>query len=250
VGDAYFLLSALAGEDLITGTKLSPSEQLQYAGMAAFSLATMIIGSGIFSQEALAATRAVEELGELERVGAELARGAEDEARAMEAAAKEGRAAEGVAREASDAGAVGRDLSEVRAGGDVGGAAASDLASGAGAAPSLHRPGGAGPRLPMSMDTVNSVAQKHGIDLSENNIRINKAIQGRRGSTARNLSITLYRDAFENEEELAKTLVHEQYHVQQLRAGMPYPESYDATSVAETEAENFAIAWWESVMGR
>jgi hypothetical protein len=78
---AYFLLSALAGQDLITGTKLSPAEQLHYAGMAAFSLATMIIGSGIFSQEALAVTRAVEELGELERVGAELARGAEETAR-------------------------------------------------------------------------------------------------------------------------------------------------------------------------
>lgn len=115
------------------------------------------------------------------------------------------------------------------------------------AAPSLLRPGGAGARLPMSMDTVNSVADKYGIDLSENDIRINKAISGVRGSTASNQTITLYRDAFENEEQLAKTLVHEQYHVGQLQAGMPYPSSYDAASSCETEAENFAIAWWESV---
>ncbi len=45
-------------------------QQLQYAGMAAFSLATLIVGAGVFSQEALAATRTVEELGALERVGA------------------------------------------------------------------------------------------------------------------------------------------------------------------------------------
>lgn len=56
--------------------------------------------------------------------------------------------------------------------------------------------------------------------------------------------------AFDNEEELAKTLVHEQYHVTQLQAGMPYPESYDPTSAAETEAKNFVNAWWESVARR
>jgi hypothetical protein len=105
----------------------------------------------------------------------------------------------------------------------------------------------------MSMDTVNSIADKYGIDLSENDIRINKAITGVRGSTAPNQRITLYRGAFENEEQLAKTLVHERYHVGQLQAGMPYPDpssSYDAASSWETEAENFANAWWESVNGR
>src|SRR5579859_6470516 len=128
-------------------------------------------------------------------------------------------------------------------GGDVSSSAEND------AAPSLLRPGGGGAKLPMSMDTVNSVADKYGIDLSENDIRINKAISGVRGSTAPNQTITLYRDAFENEEQLAITLVHEQYHVGQLQARMPYPSSYDAMSTWETEAENYAIAWWASLKG-
>ncbi len=119
------------------------------------------------------------------------------------------------------------------------------------AAPSLLRTGNGGSaRLPMSMDTVNSVAQKYGIDLSENDITINKSIAGARGSTGPDQSITLYRDAFENEEELAKTLVHEQYHVGQLQAGMPYPDpsyDYDAAASWETEAEAAAQAWWDSL---
>lgn len=101
----------------------------------------------------------------------------------------------------------------------------------------------------MSMDTVSSVAGKFGIDISENDISINKAIAGLRGSTAPDQSITLYRGAFENEEQLAKTLVHEQWHVAQLQAGLPYPATYDAQSAAEIEAENFASAWWDNIVG-
>ena len=36
------------------------------------------------------------------------------------------------------------------------------------------------------------------------------------------------------EEQLAKTLVHERVHVEDLRGGMPYPSSYNAASAAET----------------
>lgn len=113
----------------------------------------------------------------------------------------------------------------------------------------LRAGGGAGARLPMNMDTVGSVADKYGIDISGNKISINKSIGGLRGSTAPNQSITLYRGAFENEEELAKTLVHEQYHVADLQAGMPYPATYDAGSAWEQAAEDFANAWWNSLDG-
>lgn len=102
----------------------------------------------------------------------------------------------------------------------------------------------------MSMDTVNSVASKYGIDISGNDISINKAIVGLRGSTAPDQSITLYRGAFQNEEQLAKTLVHEQYHVADLQAGLPYPTTYDAGSAWEQAAENYANAWWDSLSGR
>lgn len=101
----------------------------------------------------------------------------------------------------------------------------------------------------MSMDSVNSVAGKYGIDISGNDISINKAIAGLRGSTAPDQSITLYRGAFQSEEQLAKTLVHEQWHVSQLLAGLPYPATYNAASAAEIEAENAANAWWNSLFG-
>lgn len=151
-----------------------------------------------------------------------------------------------------DAGHLG-DLDNGSAG--AGGSRIDDLLNGdgdAGAAedaPALLRAGGGGARLPMSMDTVNSVAGKYGIDISENDISINKAVAGLRGSTAPDQSITLYRGAFQDEEQLAKTLVHEQWHVAQLQAGLPYPASYDAASAAEVEAENFANAWWDSLIG-
>jgi hypothetical protein len=102
----------------------------------------------------------------------------------------------------------------------------------------------------MNMDTVNSVADKYGIDLSDNDISINKAIDGARGSTGPDGKITLYRGAFENDEQLAKTLVHEQYHVADLAAGLPYPVTYDEMSAAEVAAESFAQQWWNSLPGK
>jgi hypothetical protein len=117
------------------------------------------------------------------------------------------------------------------------------------AEPTLLRAGGKGARLPMNMDTVNSVADKYGIDVSGNDISINKSISGIRGSTASDESITLYRGAFENEQQLAQTLIHEQYHVADLQAGLPYPTTYDAGSVWEQAAEDFANDWWASLDG-
>jgi hypothetical protein len=93
------------------------------------------------------------------------------------------------------------------------------------------------------MDTVNSVADKYGIDVSGNDISINKSIAGLRGSTAPDGSITLYRGAFENEQQLAQTLIHEQYHVADLQAGLPYPTTYDAGSAWQQAAEDFANDW-------
>jgi hypothetical protein len=42
-------------------------------------------------------------------------------------------------------------------------------------------------------------------------------------------------------------LVHEQYHVADLQAGLPYPTTYDAGSAWEQAAEDFAIVWWDSL---
>jgi len=83
--------------------------------------------------------------------------------------------------------------------------------------------GGGEPGLPMNWDSINCVCEKYGIDLSENEVSINKSLSGVRGTTAADQSITLGRGAFASEEQLAKTLVHEQFHVAQLQGGMPYP---------------------------
>lgn len=97
----------------------------------------------------------------------------------------------------------------------------------------------------MNMDTVNSVATKYGIKIDDLNLRINKFIAGRRGSRAPNQCVTPCRGGFESEEQLAKTLVHERVHVDDLRGGMPYPKGYDAESAAEIRAEAAANDWWE-----
>ncbi len=96
----------------------------------------------------------------------------------------------------------------------------------------------------MNMGTVQGVAAKFGIKIDDLSIVINKSRAGMRGSTAPNGCVTLCRGAFESEEQLAKTLVHERVHVEDLRAGMPYPSTYDAASAAEIRAEEFAQAWW------
>ncbi len=67
---------------------------------------------------------------------------------------------------------------------------------------------------------------------------------GVRGTTAPDETITLGRGAFENEEQPAKTLVHEQFHVSLLQGGMPYPTVYDPSASWEVDAENYASEWW------
>ncbi len=106
--------------------------------------------------------------------------------------------------------------------------------------------GGGSARLPMNMGSVRSVASKYGIPIDDLSISINRSLAGIRGSTASNGCVTLCRGAFESEEQLAKTLVHERVHVEDLRGGMPYPSTYDAASAAEIRAEAIANAWWES----
>jgi hypothetical protein len=49
-----------------------------------------------------------------------------------------------------------------------------------------------------------------------------------------------------NEQQLAKTLYHERVHVDDLRNGAPYPETYDAGSKWEQNAERRANEWWDS----
>ncbi len=116
----------------------------------------------------------------------------------------------------------------------------------AGGGDTLLSSGGGADRLAMNMQTVRDVAAKYEIPINDLTISINKSIAGRRGSTAPNGCVTLCRGAFESEEQLAKTLVHERVHVEDLRRGMPYPKTYNEGSAAEVRAEAIADAWWGS----
>ena len=91
------------------------------------------------------------------------------------------------------------------------------------------------------------VASKYGIDISDLNIKIDQARLSPEGITAPDQTITLTRGAFANEEQLARTLVHERYHVvDQLRAGMQYPSSRAAARLYEDAATAFENRRWAS----
>jgi hypothetical protein len=64
------------------------------------------------------------------------------------------------------------------------------------------------------------------------------------GSSSAGGKITLTRDAFRNEEQLARTLAHETHHVGQLRGGMGYPKDYDSGNAWETAAQAYENGWW------
>lgn len=59
--------------------------------------------------------------------------------------------------------------------------------------------------------------------------------------------ITLYSDAFENEEQLLRTLVHELAHVRQVRFAGP---TMNTRSLVQREREAYAEeeAWWRSYL--
>ena len=74
-----------------------------------------------------------------------------------------------------------------------------------------------GRRLPMTTEQVEQIAEKYGIDISGVDVRMDKSRIGFYGSTAPNGKVTLTRSAFLSEEQLARTLAHERYHVEQIR---------------------------------
>ncbi|WP_285104033.1 RHS repeat-associated core domain-containing protein [Promicromonospora sp. MEB111] len=131
----------------------------------------------------------------------------------------------------------------------AGASGAARAAGGAASAESaLLRAGGKSPsaRLPMNMDSVCDVACKYDVDLTGVRVRIDKSRAGAYGSTAPDKTITLFRNAFENEEQLARTLAHERFHVHQIDSGMGYPTVYDAANKWEQAAIAFEDAWWSS----
>ncbi|WP_346116041.1 hypothetical protein [Micromonospora coerulea] len=80
---------------------------------------------------------------------------------------------------------------------------------------------GTGPRMPMNLGSVESIAAKYGIDISDIQVTINNRVSGVCGLTKPDESVMLCREAFRSEEDLARTLEHERFHVAELREGRP-----------------------------
>ncbi|MEV4490175.1 WXG100 family type VII secretion target [Micromonospora coxensis] len=105
---------------------------------------------------------------------------------------------------------------------------------------------GAGPRMPMTMESVNTIATKYGIDLSGVRLAINNRLSGLCGVTRADFSVMLCREAFRSEEDLARTLAHERFHVSELRDGRPYPKEADEFEAFEDRAYAHEEQWWNS----
>jgi uncharacterized protein YukE len=107
-----------------------------------------------------------------------------------------------------------------------------------------------GTKILMTMDNVRAIAAKYGIDLRGVRISIDKVRKGPPGKpiygmTLPNGKVILTRDAFMDEEQLARTLAHERFHVDELRQGARFPMTDAAKEPWEARAKAFEDQWWE-----
>lgn len=103
---------------------------------------------------------------------------------------------------------------------------------------------GSGPRMPMNMAAVQNIAAKYGIDISGIPITINNRVSGVCGVTRPDNSVMLCREAFRSEEDLARTLEHERFHVAELREGQAYPTTRHEVDAFEDRAYAHEERWW------
>jgi uncharacterized protein YukE len=101
-----------------------------------------------------------------------------------------------------------------------------------------------GAKVLMTKANVAAIADKYGVDLKGVNIVINKTRDGVAGITGPTGVVYLNRAAFRSEEELARTLEHERFHVQQIRNGERYPEPGENTDPWENPAKAHEREWW------
>ncbi|MGW6058722.1 putative T7SS-secreted protein [Streptomyces sp. NPDC055189] len=103
-----------------------------------------------------------------------------------------------------------------------------------------------GPPMPMTMDSVQQISGRYGVDLVGIRVNINRGVSGIQGSTPSAREIRLYRDAFYDEETLARTLAHERFHVQQIREGGRIPTTQAELDRWEDGAYAYEDEWWKN----
>lgn len=108
-----------------------------------------------------------------------------------------------------------------------------------------------GKKILMTTGNVRAVAAKYGLDIEGVNIRIDKARSGGGpgkelfGITTPDGKIILTRDAFTDEEQLARTLAHERFHLDDIRSGMPVPRDRRSLKAWEDRAYRYEQQWWD-----
>ncbi|BAL86477.1 hypothetical protein AMIS_12570 [Actinoplanes missouriensis 431] len=106
---------------------------------------------------------------------------------------------------------------------------------------------GDGPPQPFKMRSVRQIAARYGIDISDLRIELGRpTFRGACGQTLPNGTIKLYMQGFRSEEDLARTLVHERFHRNELAAGRPYPRDDAEFDAFEDRAYAHEDEWWEN----
>jgi hypothetical protein len=108
-----------------------------------------------------------------------------------------------------------------------------------------------GKKILMTHTNVTAVAEKYGIDLQGVDLVIDKVRGGTGpgrelfGITSPDGKITLTRDAFVNEEQLARTLAHERFHLDDIRSGLSVPTARRGIRAWERRAYAHEENWWQ-----
>jgi uncharacterized protein YukE len=108
-----------------------------------------------------------------------------------------------------------------------------------------------GKKILMSRGNVLAVAEKYGIDMDGVRFSLDKIRRGSGpgkefyGVTMADGEIKIARDAFMDEEQLARTLAHERFHLDELRSGMEFPWDEGPRAMYESRAYAFEERWWQ-----
>ena len=108
-----------------------------------------------------------------------------------------------------------------------------------------------GKKILMTMDNVSAIAAKYGVDLADVNLVIDKVRGGLGpgkelyGMTTPDGRVTLTRDAFLSEEQVARTLAHERFHLDEIRSGLRVPRNPAKLKRWEDRARAFDERWWQ-----
>jgi hypothetical protein len=106
---------------------------------------------------------------------------------------------------------------------------------------------GAGNTQYFRLGVARAVAEKYGIDISGLKITLgDKKERGVCGCTYPDGSIVLFSPGFRSEEDLARTLVHERFHHDELAEGAPFPRNEDEADEWEDRAYDHEDEWWEN----